>query len=95
MANGAAFPWSVESVNARRGLLDVVRVRGDCRKGAERRRVKRFLTDVGGTGAESGDSGYDRVLSLLLLLLLCDLGLKTRASPRGESGEPGESDLRK
>lgn len=55
VVKGVALPWSVESAKTRRGLLEVVRFRGDDRKGAERRSVNFFLV-VAGAGA-SGDSG--------------------------------------
>jgi hypothetical protein len=52
----AALPAALESPSGRRGLLDlVVRVRGDERNGAERRRVNRFV--AGAACVASGDSG--------------------------------------
>ena len=86
---GVAFPVSVESPSGRRGLLDLlVRVRGDERKGAERRSENRFV--AGAACAPSGDSGYVAVG----LVGLCGLGLNARASPRGERGDRGESEVR-
>lgn len=71
----------------RRGLFEFCRVRGEALKFAvDRRRVNFFL---GGTACPSGDSGN----VLMGLVGLCALGLKARASARGEMGERGESDL--
>jgi len=53
---GVALPVSVESPSGRRGgVFDLVRVRGDERKGAERRSEKRFV--AGAACAARGDSG--------------------------------------
>jgi hypothetical protein len=86
---GVEFPTSVESPRGRRGLFDLlVRVRGDERKGAERRSEN--LLAAGAAWVASGDSGYIAVG----LVGLCGLGLKARASPSGERGERGESVVR-
>jgi hypothetical protein len=61
-------------------------VRGDDRKGAERRSVNRFFV-VGGAWGVSGDSW----LPGCWLFSLLALGLKARERA---SGETGESDLR-
>lgn len=87
---GVALPTSVESPSGRRGLLDLlVRVRGDERKGAERRREKRL--GAGAACAASGDSGWCVATGLVGL---GTLGLNARASPSGDSGERGVSVLR-
>jgi hypothetical protein len=86
---GVEFPTSVASPSGRRGLLDLlVRVRGDERNGAERRREN--LLVAGAACAAKGDSGYVAVG----LVGLCGLGLKARARPSGERGERGVSVLR-
>jgi hypothetical protein len=88
---GVAFPWLLESTSTRRGLLDPGRFRGEERKGAERRSVKRFfVVVVVFAGVASGDSG----IIAEGLLPWCALGLKARANAKGESGERGESELR-
>ena len=79
-AKGDALPWSVDSANARRGLFEAARVRGDDLKGALRRNVNLFLA-VAGAGVAVGES---EVVSFT------GFGLKARASARGEMGEPGE-----
>lgn len=88
--NGVALPRSVESASTRRrGLLELlVRVRGDERKGAERRSENFFF--AGGACVPRGDSGY----VVTGLVGLCAFGLKARARARGEIGDLGESELR-
>jgi hypothetical protein len=87
--NGVALPISVDSTKARRrGLLELLlRVRGDDRRGPERRRENFFFA---GAAWASGDSGYVAIG----LVGLCDLGVKARAIASGEMGERGESELR-
>lgn len=87
--NGVALPTSVESPSGRRGLLDLlVRVRGDERKGAERRSEKRLV--AGAACAASGDSGCVATG----LVGLGTFGLKARARASGDRGERGVSVLR-
>jgi hypothetical protein len=82
------LPVSVESPSGRRGLFDLLlRVRGDARKGWERRSENRLVV---GACTASGDSGYAAVG----LVGFTALGLNARARPRGESGERGESVVR-
>ena len=87
---GVELATSVESAKARRrGLLELLlRVRGDERKGAERRSENFFF--AGAACVPSGDSGYVAIG----LVGLCVFGLKARASAKGERGERGESELR-
>lgn len=87
---GVELPVSVESPRGRRGLLDLLlRVRGDCRKGAERRSEKRLV--AGAACAAKGDSG--RVLGGLFCFFALP-GWKTRVMPIGERGERGVSAVR-
>lgn len=86
---GVELPTSVDSARARRrGLLELLeRVRGEDRKGPERRNENFFF--AGGACVESGDSG-PATTGLAL-----GLGLKACARARGEMGERGESELRR
>jgi hypothetical protein len=86
---GVALPTSVDSAKARRrGLLELLlRVRGDDRKGPERRRENFFLA---GAACANGDSGK----FAMGLVTLSALGENARAMARGEMGERGESELR-
>lgn len=87
---GVALPTSVDSAKARRrGLLELLlRVRGDDRKGPERRKENFFL--LAGAACASGDSGK----SARGLVTLSALGENARAMARGEMGERGVSELR-
>lgn len=86
---GVALPTSEVSAKARRrGLLELLlRVRGDDRKGPERRKENFFLA---GAACASGDSGK---LAMGLVTLFA-LGENARAMARGEMGERGVSELR-
>ena len=86
LMKGVELPRSGASPRARRGLLEVVRLRGEERKGAERRKANFFLLPAGAVAA-AGASGK----AAMGLAGLCVFGVKARDRASGEMGERGES----
>ena len=86
---GVALPSVVSAKARRRGLLDLLlRVRGDERRGPERRSENFFFA---GTACASGDSGK---AAMGLVGLLEAFGENARVMASGEMGERGGSELR-